>query len=798
MSRVLSNSFTTEKDAKFNRPFLSAVFHFGGSVGDVYVADTDITIAGNFHRGIVQRWGEFRSTGSRDGAFQLASLRCEMTNFPLFGSPAKRFTDLWVGLGVEGVEVDVYQNFRLVSDPGQIEQDLLHCFVMRPGPYTVDTCSLELLSASEKYLDRKEISFAINRTEFPNADVDDVGKPAHQIVGTVKKIPAHAVVAGPDSVVRATMGTGDTTVPIWDDFYDAIPSSGTVIIGNEVITYGAKSGSAGSRVLSSITRGASSSPVESHLKDDVIIQVLTEYVYLVAGHMMKSIDKVYVRWQGKVIPLAAGQYSVNNNNTTLVVGKTLTTISFTSPPLVTSRGGGGSISDTIGVLDTIGISQSNAESSFTDAGSDETVTLTPGNNWTNGSSVEVNLAAVNISKTLSSGQYIKRMDFQRSSGGVSGAYNVYLRQNFGGSITEVLVFSGINRVGGSPVQILGGAWGLSLVWVNQSGNTLANPGSFVISVSSKTVTYAVSTAASKTGTVTKTGTVSLSASSSAEKVIGDAVLFDGQGYADDGSGTYTGSANALIEKPADVLHLLARHIGGVPANKLDVPSFVTARGDAPSSYKLAGVLTDRSTNLKELLIALGMQSRVKVDWHVEKLTARFLKSSYAAPAKTITEKELVEGAFRLMRGDAEEIINAVDLYYGRDWEQGRSKESFQQVTKRSDATSIAKYGERKQVERFLFDFIADTNGSMAGDLADFWLARLKDPARFAEFEAFLDQYELLVGDVRGLSYAIGVDGERFDGLDGSQKFLAEEVGHVLGALTEGQARLMRIKLREVS
>lgn len=791
MARTLTTTFATEKDAKFNRPFLSAVFHFGGSVGDVYVADTDITIAGNFHRGIVQRWGEFRSTGSRDGAFQLASLRCEMTNFPLFGS--KRFTDLWAGLGVEGVEVDVYQNFRLVSDPGQVEQDLLHCFVMRPGPYTVDTCSLELLSASEKYLDRKEISFAINRTEFPNADVDDVGKPAHQIVGTVKKVPAHAVVAGPDSVVRATMGTSDTTVPIWDDFYDAVPSSGTVIIGNEVITYGAKSGSAGSRVLSSITRGASSSPVESHLKDDVIIQVLTEYIYLVAGHIMKSIDKVYVRWQGKVIPLAAGQYSVNNNNTTLVAGKVLTTISFTSPPLVTSRGGGGSITDGIGISDTIGISQPNSTASQTDNGSDETITLTPGNNWANNAEVTANIGAPSQSLTAT-GNIAKQVSVNRVSGGVNGAYNVYVRR----SATNVMVVSGLADVGARPVQIVDGAfWSLELVWKNESGNTLANPGSIVCNVSSKRATYPVSTAASKTGTVTKTGTVSLSASSSAEKVIGDEVLVDGQGYGDDGSGTYTGTVGALIEKPSDVLHLLARHIGGVSVNKIDVPSFVTARGDAPAAYKLAGVITDRSTNLKELLIALGMQSRVKIDWHVDKLTARFLKSSYAAPAKTITDKEVVEGSFKLMRGDAEEIINAVDLYYGRDWTQGRSQESFQAVTKRTDATSITKYGERKQVDRFLFDFVAESNGSMAGDLADFWLARLKDPARFAEFEAFLDQYELLVGDVRGLNYAVGVDGDRFDGLDGSQKFLAEEVGHVLGALAEGQARLMRIKLREV-
>ncbi len=35
MSRSLSAAVITEKDSLWNRPFYSAVFHFGGSVGDV-------------------------------------------------------------------------------------------------------------------------------------------------------------------------------------------------------------------------------------------------------------------------------------------------------------------------------------------------------------------------------------------------------------------------------------------------------------------------------------------------------------------------------------------------------------------------------------------------------------------------------------------------------------------------------------------------------------------------------------------------------------------------------------------
>ncbi|MEK7767461.1 MAG: hypothetical protein AAB368_14625, partial [bacterium] len=91
--------------------------------------------------------------------------------------------------------------------------------------------------------------------------------------------------------------------------------------------------------------------------------------------------------------------------------------------------------------------------------------------------------------------------------------------------------------------------------------------------------YLISVAAAKTGSASKTGAASLPVTSTADLLLGR-ILFDFQGHPDDGSGAYTGVAAALIEKAADVMHHLARAIGGIPVGRIDTAAFTTARTDA--------------------------------------------------------------------------------------------------------------------------------------------------------------------------------------------------------------------------
>lgn len=821
--RTLAADFITEKDRAWARPFNSAVFHFGGAVGDIYVAGRDITIGGNAHKGCVARWGEFRSLiAPRDGTFQINSLTLEIINLPIFGAPAKRFTDLWAGIGIEGVEVDVYQNFRQVGS-ATILQEPLFAGVVRPREYTPTVCLIETVNISEKYLDSREISFPIDDTDFPLADRDDVGKRANVIYGAVKKAIAHAVRAGLQSILRATIGTGDNFVPIHEDFFDLLPSAGLIQIGNEQITYTGKTAVPDHR-LTGAARGANSTPVESHLKNDTIIQILTEYLYLAAGHQMASIDRVYVKRGSKVVPLAASQYTVDLTNVGLVAGQTLSVISFSAPPLVAEKDFVGLI-DGIGVDDTIGINQQNSESTYAESANGATLQVSAGQ-----------LAIVHIAdfgfqdKVKSSGQFKVSIPWSIppttegglqlgvSMTGINFGANLYETNSNGQVVTQApSPFVFLSDVFPNPPQVSNPPE-LRIGLVKTNGI----PGSTVsITIGLMTIEYLVSQAVTKSGTVTKTGTVTLSNTSTAELVIGDAVLFDGQGYKDDGSGTYTGDAGALIEKPADVLHHLARVPGQIPASRVDAAAFVAARTDAPASYKLAGVVTDRSSNLRALMLALGMQARIKIDWPVDKLSAQFRKSVYPAAIKTITQEEIMEDGgrrttLRVKRTPVEDLINVIHLYYGRDWSAPRSRNSFNKVSKATDAASIAAFGQREHADRFLFDFIAETNSAMADDLRDFYIALYREPARLISFDCKLDQYELLPGDVIGINFYARLGslsaggfpytfpfvvntetpGEQFDGLNGTQKFLIEEIRHIAGARHQSATR-MGLTVREV-
>lgn len=767
MSRTLATAFSVEKNRVDSAPFNTAVFHFGGSVGDIYVADRDITIGGNAHYGIVSSWGEYQSVVSpRDGVFSLGKMTIELINFPIFGAPAKRFTDLWSGLGVEGIEVDVYQCVRQESQDAVL-QDLLFAGVMRPLSYQPSSCQVEIYSVSEKYLDRAEVSFAIDQTDYPNADPDDIGKRANVIYGSVTKAKAHKVLVGLKSTVRSTMAAGATAITIHDDFYDALPSTGSVIIGNETKAYTAKAGSAGARTLTC------TATADSHNKDDTIIQVVTSWVFQAAGHAMKSIDKVYVRRGDKIIPLAAAQYTVNLANTTLVSGKTLTTITFTSPPLIAQK-------------DQVTFSSSGSETTQQDFASDETLTFTDPD-LSAGEHEDKTIAAPTQSKTKSSGNFAAQVTVTKVSG--SSGQGIWVTQgsgNFG-----VQVYEGSTQIQSSVLFVHASTpWSLKLQRGDPSAG-LSGMSNGVFNVSAKSLSYSASVSGG-----------SLTSTSTADNPIGE-VYFDGQGYADDGSGTYTGSASALIEKAADVMHHFARVVAGIPSGRVDAASFATARTDAPASYKFAAVLSERS-NIKQILLAMGAQCRTQVDWPADKLTARFLKTSYGAITKTLTQEHVMRDGsnhttLAIERGDVEDLINVVNIYYGRDWSMGRGRDAFTKVSKTTDSGSITKYGRREQADRFLCDFIDTANGTMADDLRDFEIARMKEPPRLIILDAKLDQYEIQPGDIIGLDFKTRLDypQDTFDGLNGTQKFLVEQVSLKPGGKGQRGTRV-GLRLREVA
>ncbi len=838
--RSLSASFTAAKNALYAKPFYSAVFHFGGAVGDIYASNREITISGNLHKALVRDWGEYAGVAEvREGTFFVPSMNVDLINLPLLGSPAKRFTDLWSGLGVEAVEVDVYQNFIEIGT-SNVLQDKLFRAVMRPGEYSPSSCSLELVGVSEKYLEKNEISWVITATDFPLADPDDIGQRANLIYGKPKTVRCHAVKARLQFPLQEAMSPLSGYISIAQDAYDRIGANGTVQIGDEQIAWASKTTVPTPR-LTGLTRQANGTPLQSHAKDDNIVQVLTEYIYLIAGHKIKSASNVKLWRAGLGYPLAGGM-TIEVANATLVSGKTLAIIKITTPPVVKelpvvelsdSRllqdniavNDGANVSDgiavidqvsvidnigvvdQIGVSDTIGIDQPNTETTWEQQGSDETLNFSA---IAPGASQDVAISLPAQEKIKSSGSFVKKVTLELPA--QSDQLCEYSLVKADGSL--IFMFRNTNSVAvsGSAQAIEADFWGLKARKKNIGG---ANSVATILNVKGKSNSYHISSAVSKTGgafktgaasksgsankggsafksgtvvktgAVTKSGTVtlagstSLSSTTTAEVVLGEYLTVDVEGYGDDASGTITGTPNLLIENPIDMIHHLLRITGDIAVSLIDLPAFGQAKADMPGYYKFAGVATERSSNLKVLLLALSMQCRSIVECPIDKFTVRFRKSSYGLAAKTITQENIMRGSDRKTtlknrRSDPADLLNVVNLYYGRDWSKSRSEQAFAKLTYATDGPSIAKYLERDDPQRFWYDFVPGDNDTMALDMRDFYLAIYKEPKRFPSFECKLDQYELAAGDLVALQFKTNVaTGELFDNLDGNNKFLVD-------------------------
>ena len=124
-------------------------------------------------------------------------------------------------------------------------------------------------------------------TDYPSADPDDIGTIGNIAYGTVKKVPARAIVAGALDYLDAAMTDAQTTF----DLVDAaeFPTSGTVGIDEEEITYTGKTGNQ----LTGCTRGANSTTAAPHARGTVIWEVRSDFTYEAFSHPIKAFDDIY-------------------------------------------------------------------------------------------------------------------------------------------------------------------------------------------------------------------------------------------------------------------------------------------------------------------------------------------------------------------------------------------------------------------------------------------------------------------------------------------------------------------------
>ena len=230
-----------------------------------------------------------------------------------------------------------------------------------------------------------------------------------------------------------------------------------------------------------------------------------------------------------------------------------------------------------------------------------------------------------------------------------------------------------------------------------------------------------------------------------------------EGVKDDGSGTITGSADALIERPDHVFKWSLMNLLSLTGSDINSTSFTQAgtefSGAISGGYKLAGII-QKKTEIKNLWLDWEKNCRAYFFWELGKARIQFRPlieiSLPFSPDKTITSSMVRIDASgrpvsRCERTPNRNIVNSIDLRYKRQW----SNSEYALIENSSDSDSLARYGRREKPDDFEFDWTRTQ--AQAQDLVAFFLAQHKEPCDVLETELFLDNLEVERGDLLAIS-----------------------------------------------
>ena len=248
------------------------------------------------------------------------------------------------------------------------------------------------------------------------------------------------------------------------------------------------------------------------------------------------------------------------------------------------------------------------------------------------------------------------------------------------------------------------------------------------------------------------------------------VMAQATGLQDDGSGTYTGTANALIEHGADQMHHLIGEFSDLAsadiAGSTDHGSFTQARTDLGTYHKLAPIIREKQS-INEMLYRLAFQSRSMPIWNGEGKRGMIVirptpSADYRSGSifKFYADEHFEAKSFQFGRTPIERIANQV--YVDFDFDYGA--EEFRKTTFVTESDSDNGFGTRDQegireltaansqprfgvVQEYRLEAYDVMNQGVAKALRNWifdwrWRSKL-----WIQFESFLNASDLAVGKV---------------------------------------------------
>jgi len=597
----------------------------------------------------------------------------------------------------------------------------------------------------------------VNTTDYAGADPDDVGKMLPQVWGSCYRVPFRAVDAGQITTLAQDLAaayTGNVNVTDTTGF----PGGGlTAQIDAEKVLYTVIDGD----TINISARAQGGTSDVAHDLGAKVAEIQTTYFYII-GHAVKAINAVYV---DNVLQPAA--------NYTVYTGQAASqhatygakaVIAFNTLPILTKQ-------INVDANDTIDVTGADAITDGITVSDNITVTAATGSGFKN----LIPTAHSSAGVTNPANAYDEDIDTYATITPAGGLQ--YLRLTIPttdyGTITKKWFCFYATLGTGITINIKrnNGATAVATVTgpddarheyrvptgdVSWSTNYDLQEPSDVVYIQEAWVEVEFTPDLTKTGNAYKTGsdsltggpavkegTVTLSGNSVADTVIGGLVSADVDGYQDDGSGTYTGTPSALIERPDHVFHHWLVGMLGRAAAELDLAGTYTDSGTsyAGVSFKLAVCLTE-PPDVRNLLAEASRESRSFEIWEAGIHHLKYIEDTPAS-VRTVPAAKIIANSISLEYTIRREVFNTVKGLYLLYHAHYSGDDAFRAIVNDSDATSVTKYGTINHEERLIH--VSDS--THATNITDWLTSRFANQKLMITFETSHSMVDLERGDV---------------------------------------------------
>ena len=615
----------------------------------------------------------------------------------------------------------------------------------------------------------KFVHTIVDDTTYPGADPDDIGKMVPQIYGQAKRVPTIAADAGGKTTIAqdmtATSPAAGGTLEVSDA--SALPSSGafTIQIDSEQVRINSRSGNT-LTLISADARGYNGTTAVAHDLGAPMAEIQTSYVYVAADHPVKSIDTVYVDdiRQTTGFTSYTGQ---TGNEYTGYEGKAV--VVFDALPNYLRQVNIEVDSTDLGV-DSSG--RGAGDSGHAHASTQQTV------QWYFDVATVTTPVISNVSN-ICDGNLTSYATFEydavcrvekitpESYSGPPQQYRICMRVGtIQTGLTIKATFYGLTYVGCPATSAHNNTTRYS-AWIDapSGADTWAELLSRDMTVTSTGVNSGtirevwlevrygpdVPTGyanVSLSGANLVTGTVTMSGNSTAETVIGKRISIDGQGFADDATGTYTGTANALIERPNHIRkHILIARCG-LAASVIDTISDALVNDFFQTNSYVLGFPILQRPNVRSLLNRIATQAKALEFWDAGKHHMVPIRDTESL-SKALDGNRIDLGQIWCKYTDRINIKNTLTARYDRQWSGHIDEtESDRAIVTASDSASITKFGVL-QGDSLSFPYIAGETQSQ--DVLDWRLDDSKESRLIVEYVGGYYLKPIERGDVIGFN-----------------------------------------------